>query len=594
MSRPPYEQLTLDLPTPRSRRWRRPGHPVVATLRVLVALLLAVGLAGLAIMVLPYRTTVAGVHVVVTGTVQPSKRGLSVSSTLGGVEFRHVVALPVGLQVNPEVDLPAVRAVTDGPEAFAERAKNDIAAQVPELVLHFTLAALGGMLLGALVGGLLVDGLAARFARPALTPHAGSRAVLLADTLLRATSVSLGVLAVLGLVAASSYQRDWLRQYTVTGLLADVAATPDRLAALDSRDSKAAERIRAVLRLQDTLTAPKAAGSVPDTAYSVLLISDVHRRNIYPYLAQYVQDDGVSLVVDTGDETLVGNAAELTPDYLASIAAITAKTPMLWVKGNHDSAEVAARMAAIPGVTVLDGQVVRALGLQVYGTPDPRTYGAAGPAGSDDPAVVTKIETAAAADAVAGLRRSTYLDLLLAHEPVEADAISKTLGPTVRAQASGHLHVQNAEKDLQHGSHLRLVEGTTGLGGLLADAGDPMSFSILSVAPDCQYTRIVRYQLADPALPAESATTRFGENSSYTVHYFDRQEMSTQRSCSATDGVSAPVSALDPALRTLAEWGVAGQVVPTGTAVATPSPVSSGDEIPDRAVSPTATTTASP
>lgn len=594
MSRDGYEQLTLDLATPRRRRPRRPAHPVLLALRLLVSLLLALGLASLAVLVLPYRTTVAGVHVVVTGSVQPSKRGLSVTSTLGGVEFRHVVAVPVGLHVEPEVDLSAVRAVTDAPEEFADRAQADVQRQLPALVLHFVLVVVAGLLAGALVGGLLVDGVAARFARPAPRPHDGSRAVLLADTLLRSTSVALAVLLVVGVVAAATYQADWLRQYTVTGLLADVAATPDRLAALDARDSKAAERIRAVLRLQDTLTTPRAAGSVPDTAYSVLLISDVHRRNVYPYLAQYVQDDGVSLIIDTGDETLVGNAAELTPDYVASIAAVTARTPMLWVKGNHDSAEVAARMAAIPGVTVLDNQVVKALGLQVYGTPDPRTYGAGGDAGSDDPAVVTRIETRAAADAVAGLRRSTYLDLLLAHEPVEADAISKTLGPTVRAQASGHVHQQNAEKDLQHGSHLRLVEGTTGLGGLLADAGDPMSFSILSVAPDCQFTRIVRYQLADPALPAESATTRFGENSSYTVHYFDRQSMATNRSCSSTAGVSAPFSALDPSLRTLAEWGAPGQVVPSGSAVATPSPVTSGDEVPDQAVSPTATSPATP
>ena len=403
MSREPYEQLTLDLATPdlHRRRRRRPAHPVLTGARLLVSLLLAVGLAALAVMVLPYRTTVAGVHVVVTGTVQPSKRGLSVSSSLGGVEFRHVVALPLGLHVNPEVDLRAVRAVTDGPEEFAERAEADVQSQVPALVLHFALAALGGLLVGALAGGLLVDGVASRFARPAPRPKDGSRAVLLADTLLRATSVSLAVLVVVGIVAVSSYQADWLRQYTVTGLLADVAATPDRLAALDARDSKAAQRIGAVLRLQDTLTAPGAAGSVPDTAYSVLFISDVHRRNVYPYLAQYVQDDGVSLIVDTGDETLVGNAAELTPDYVASIAAVTAKTPMLWVKGNHDSAEVAARMATIPGVTVLDGQVVRALGLQVYGTPDPRTYGAAGRRRlATTRTVVTRIETAAAGDAL--------------------------------------------------------------------------------------------------------------------------------------------------------------------------------------------------
>ena len=122
-----------------------------------------------------------------------------------------------------------------------------------------------------------------------------------------------------------------------------------------------------------------------------------------------------------------------------------------------------------------------------------------------------------------------------------------------------------------------------------------MSFSILSVAPNCQFTRVVRYQLADPALPTDAAATSFGENSSFVVHYFDRQAMTTDRTCRASGTVGSPVAADRPgSLATLADWGPRGAAVPTGTAVSTPAPVSSGDETGDANVNvtPGATTTA--
>jgi len=585
-------RIALDPPHRRRLRSRlrphRPAHPVLSAVRVLVSCALAALFAGVAIMLLPYRTTVAGVDVVVTGTVQPSKRGVSVTSSLGTLRFGDVVALPVGLHAAPEIDLAAVRAATGAGASFASRARVDLQARAPRLLLHFALAAVAGLLVGALAGGLLVDGAVALLGGDPDRWLTASRRHALGMTALRVASVTVGGVLLTALVAGTTYRSGWTRQYTVSGLLADVAATPDRLTALDERDSAAAGRIRAVLRLQDALTrpAPQDAAAAPERAYSVLLVSDVHRRNIYPYLEQYVQDEGVALIVNTGDETLVGNRAELTDAYLASIAEITRKTPMIWIKGNHDSPRVAARMASVPGVTVLDGQVVTADGLQVYGVGDPRTYGAAGDAGSDAPDVVTRIETQAAQEALAGLDRSTYLDLLLAHEPVQAEAMSLALGSAVRAQASGHVHRQNPEGDLQRDGHIRLVEGTTGLGGLLADPGDPMSFSILSVAPDCQFTRIVRYQLADPARPAETETTSFGGNSSYVVHYFARQPTVPTRTCAAGAGVSAPVPASAAAgLATVADWGVQGQGAPAEVA-ATPTPVTDEDEAPDRRVRP--------
>lgn len=590
------EQLSLplaglppedDARTP-ARRHRPDRRTVVITaVRVLIATVLAVVLAGVALIVVPYRTSVAGVEVTVTATAVPSKRGITVDSSLGSLVFRHVTAVPIGLHVAPQVDLGTVRAVT-GTDDFAERARADLEARIPSVAVHFGLAALVGLLIGALAGMLLVDGALAVFASPRAGPTGRVRRrvrrlgtqVVVVTVVVTVVGASIGV---------TTYRSDWTRGYQVTGLLADIAATPDRLAALDARDSNAAAKIRAVLQLQDAITAPETDAASADTAYRVLFVSDVHRRNIYPYLQQYIEANDVAFIVNTGDETLVGQTAELTSDYVASIEAVTARTPMLWIKGNHDSTAVAARMAAIPGVTVLDDEIVKAFGLQVYGTPDPRTYGAKGDLGSDDPKVVTRVQTDAAATALSKLDRSVYLDLLLAHEPVEADAMTATLGPTVRAQASGHVHRQNDESDLQDGDRIRLVEGTTGLGGLLRVGGDdPMSFSILSVAPDCQFTRIVRYQLADPTLSTDAAATSFGENSSFVVHYFDRQDTATDRVCARSADLGDPVPA-DSAdgLATLADWGPPDAAVPTDTSVVTPEPVSSDDETGDADVNST-------
>ncbi len=102
------------------------------------------------------------------------------------------------------------------------------------------------------------------------------------------------------------------------------------------------------------------------------------------------------MIVNTGDESEFGSAAEMTPSFVRSIAAVTAKVPMIWIAGNHDSPAVVRTMSGIHGVTVLGTKVaqpdgtfrvsassVNALGLTVAGLPDPRVYGAKGAYGAE-------------------------------------------------------------------------------------------------------------------------------------------------------------------------------------------------------------------
>ena len=584
MPEPVQPELDLGLPPRRLPRLHRPTHPARLAARLLVATLTALIAAAVAVSIWPYRTSVAGLDVVVSGSVTPERRGLSVDSSVGTVQFRQVTALPLGLHVTPRIDLGAVRTATSSGSQFSEQIREDLKSRIPALTAHFGGAALAGLVVGGLLGGLIVDGaLLLASVRPAeeLPP----RRRRLTGWGAEAAGVTAAITVVVAATGLLSYRSDWATRYEVTGILADVAATPRQLASLDARDSAAADKIRAVLRLQSALTRPAPDPDAPPTAYSVMFISDVHRRDIYPYLQQYIDANNVQLIVNTGDETLVGRSAELTPSYVASIRRVTADTPMIWVKGNHDSPAVAAEMDDIPGVIVLDGQILPALGLQIYGTADPRTYGAPGAAGSDSPDVVTDIETRAAATALTGINRSTYLDLLLAHEPIEADSLAATLGVGVRAEAAGHVHKQNADSDLQSAGRdaIRLVEGTTGLGGLLANAGDPMSFSVLSVGTDCQFTRIVRYQLADPALPSESRVSAFGNDSSFDVRYFEPQPITTTRRCSTADGIGRPVPASATDLATVEQWHT-GPVPRAQPSLVTPGPVGSADEAGDQQV----------
>ncbi len=581
-----------------TRRWlvrqmfRRREHPWRAAARFFASLLAALALAAIAVSVYPYRSTIANVDIVVSGSVTPAHRGITVDSSLGSLQFRDVTAVPIGLHVAPRIDLDAVREVTNGGANFTTQFRTELEHQVPAMILHFVGAAILGLVVGALIGDLIVDGAVSVLANTDPV-RAGTRRHRLAATGSQVATSTVVALLALSATIGLTYRSDWWQRYAVTGLLADIAATPDKLAALDARDAGAADKVRAVLRLQDALTQPATSQNTPPTAYNVMFISDVHRRDIYNYLPEYIDSNDVRLVVNTGDETLVGNAAELTDTYVASIRKITETTPMIWIKGNHDSAGVAARMASIPGVTVLDQEVVKAMGLQIYGVGDPRPYGAGGDAGSDNVDTVTKIETAAATPAVQNRNRAPDLDLLLAHEPVMADAMATTLGPSIRATGSGHVHHQNDTADLQRSDrdYIRLVEGTTGLGGLLADAGDPMEFSILSVGTNCQYTRIIRYQLADPAIPDLTRGETYGNNSAFDVHYFQPQPIKDDRTCAADEGIGTPVPASASAgLATVQDWS---SVKLTTDSLATPDkvapdPVSTADEAGDASIAATA------
>jgi hypothetical protein len=171
-------------------------------------------------------------------------------------------------------------------------------------------------------------------------------------------------------------------------------------------------------------------------------------------------------------------------------------------------------------------------------------YGAAGAYGSDDDDVVNPLERAAVDDALRGVPLSAYYDIFASHEPVATEQAAHDLPGQVRQLNSGHTHQQNKQSEIQRADQpITLVEGSTGAGGL-RDVDDtqrrPIEFSIESVAANCQFTKIVRFELSGAAPTAGDVATGGGRNVTATTLYLVPQDIDENRFCTVAEGIGTP------------------------------------------------------
>jgi predicted phosphodiesterase len=449
-----------------------------------------------------------------------------------------------------------VRAANGDTADFVQRLQADFTAQLPRIL---------GWLVAELLLGVLAGLAAAAAVNMALGYLRGRprRERELRHRLLQLGAAGLVLLGVAG-YGAATYNPHWLRQSRLTGTLAAAQLFPDQLSRYYQQQSKAFDVLGSVIGVQAALQQRIDADRTPAAALQVMVISDMHLAANYPLVAQYVRSYGVDLILDTGDEAEFGTRLELTPGYLDALRAVTATTPMLWLAGNHDSPDVVATMRGIPGVTVLgtktstgDGYAVtagqvRAYGLTIAGVSDPRVYGGGGAYGADDPKVTEPLERAAVDAAVpaeeapqGGTAAPGSIDVFATHEPVAAAELRERLPGRIRQTVAGHTHAQNDPAELQDGDGIDLVEGSVGAGGLdnivRGDRRPPVEFSIESVAADCQFTRIIRFQLrpssAAGGTPADAAA--FGDDVTASTIYFRPQQVAPGRTCGTGQGISA-------------------------------------------------------
>jgi predicted MPP superfamily phosphohydrolase len=497
----------------------------------------------------PYRAAAGGVHFRVEATLF-TRPGLTADTTLGSWIFDDVDWLPIGVHLSPEnVDVVrmASRATKD-PQAYVTALRQDFRDQVPQLLAWLVGEALIGFFLGLLVAAAV--NLALRYLRRAdRHPHELRHR-------LRQLGVAVGVLIVVGAVGAATYNPGWAKTSRLTGTLGALQLFPQQLQEYYRRQATAFDVVRGIAAIQAQLQQNIDREKVPDTAFNIMFISDMHLASTYPLVREYVQNFGVSLVVNTGDESQFGTAAELTPAYRKEIESVTKLAPMLWVAGNHDSPTTAAVMQRIPGVYVLGGKTssgegydvslgaLKAFGLRIGGIPDPRVYGAAGVYGSDDDSKTDKLERAAMDAATASLPSEERFDILMTHEPAAAAELAKDLAGRVRQVNSGHTHHQNSSGAIQSGPVIDLVEGSTGAGGLkevgVADYNpSPIEFSIESVAANCQFTKVVRFQIAASTSARADLAAEAGNVTASTI-YLEPQDVASDRVCSTTAGIESP------------------------------------------------------
>jgi hypothetical protein len=606
------QQLELPVALPGRGPWHRATRRVLRAGRLVAvfvlrwALRIALPLLGgaAALQLFPYHATVQGVPFTVQGSLL-QRPGFSADTTLGSWEFPDVDGLPIGAHITPrDVDLLAVtRAAGHDLPGYVQRLQEDFAARVPSMVTWLGVEFALGVAVG-LAAAVAVN-MSVRYLRGSPRPRSelGHRARQLA-----AAGVVMVAVAVYGVV---TFNPDWVQRSRLTGTLAAAQLFPDQLRTYYTKQSKAFDVLGSVIGIQAALQAQIENGDQPQTALQIMYISDMHLAADYPLVAQYAANYDVDLIINTGDESEFGTAGELTPAYLSALRAVTAKTPMLWLAGNHDSPAVLNVMSGIRGVTVLgakaavaDGYrvtagVVRAYGLTIAGLPDPRVYGASGAYGADDPKVTDPLERRAVDQAVgpaggevdgtgsaspsagatasqtatpptdgAGTTASSSatgssgapaddaatpsgspaaappVDIFATHEPVAAHELRAQLGARIRETVAGHVHRQNNPDDLQHGDAIDLVEGSTGAGGLdnivRGDSRPPIEFSIESVGANCEFTRIVRFQIdaqADGTASSPGTPQAYGDDVTASTVYFRPQHVATGRTCGTQLGV---------------------------------------------------------
>ncbi|GAA0298724.1 metallophosphoesterase family protein [Kineococcus aurantiacus] len=280
-----------------------------------------------------------------------------------------------------------------------------------------------------------------------------------------------------------------LRQPRFTGLLSRapylVSSTQNALERLESYRSGLSDIVRSVSTLYAAAAnlpvlgdARAGTSGLGEDVTTVLHISDLHLNPLgYDLTANLVKQFGVQAVVDTGDTTTWGTAVESS--FLARIRDLG--VPYVWVRGNHDSTDTQAQVAA-EGATVLDaGATTEVAGLVLAGQGDPVfTPDGEGKVATGTAEQVQEQANDVLADGIAAWDRAhpdRTVDAALVHDP---SGLQPLLG-RVPLVLAGHLHKRSVTLDAS-GTRV-MVEGTTGGAGItaagltrLAD-GDPLPLS---------------------------------------------------------------------------------------------------------------------
>lgn len=402
---------------------------------------------------------------------------------------------PVGLELRvDELRLEEAERFARDPsliESVGDELEGDVRGAARTLLLRCLLAAVGGGVVGALLARL-------RWRSAFIGALAGL--VLAGST---------------GAVAAATFDGDALAEPEYSGLLTVAPTAVGDVQNIVEQFGR--YRTQLVELVANVATLYEAAQGLPsidpgDDTIRVLHVSDVHNNpQAFDLMRELVDQFDAAAVLDTGDITDWGSVPEA--QLLSAIAGVG--VPYVWVRGNHDSMQTQAAVAAQPNAVVLDGDAADVAGLRVWGIGDPRyTPDKDQPTGAD-----VEQEAAKAFAPEVDERFEPGADVAMIHDARAA----ADLGGDVALVLSGHTH---RARESRIGRLTRLlVEGSTGgagLRGLQRDEPVPLTCSLLSFDPGTRqllaYDRITVQGLGRAGVTIERRLVRpLGERPSTTT-----------------------------------------------------------------------------
>ncbi len=343
---------------------------------------------------------------------------------------------PLGIHATLDgFDVDEARTLVTNPDRLG-RLRPDVVA---DLVWEVKMAATRG-LVGALLGALLLTGLTSRRVSSALV--GGGTVVVAAGTVLA--------------TAVVGWNPQALAEPRYTGLLSTAPSLVGTAESIVNDFSTYGDQIAQIVgNVTGLYTATTSLPLLPDKddVIRVLHVSDLHLApQAWDVIATVARQYDVDVIVDSGDITDHGSRPENR--YVEEVRRMPA--PYVWVRGNHDSDLTQRAMRKVPNAVVLDGRPRDVAGLRFLGVGDP-TF-TPDKSRDNDPALVT----AATADLAARAEETSGVDVLVMHDPTNADLLDG--GAPVAL--FGHRHFRDVARG-ESGTWM-MTQGSTGGSGLRA------------------------------------------------------------------------------------------------------------------------------
>lgn len=219
-----------------------------------------------------------------------------------------------------------------------------------------------------------------------------------------------------------------------------------------------------------------STGKALEDTIRILHVSDLHLDPVGMQLAlDLARAYRVDFVIDTGDLSHFGTATEA-----ALAVGQLGSTPHVYVPGNHDTADFLAALAALPNLTLLNGETTTTVtGIRILGIGDPA--GVEDSAEPDSARAREAGEQAARELAARSASGEATPTIVAVHDPASGEVFEGI----VRVVLSGHTHTPAFD---DRGGTLFLGAGTTG----------GVHFSELRAMPHIPHGANVLYFSRDP------------------------------------------------------------------------------------------------